>query len=87
MYEVIGQKNPELPVHVVKGMTEGKRKTLHRNLLLPISFLPAQEDGDRVEGDGAKQDANRRTEKMRNKEHDSLNEHSTKASVHRIMEV
>ncbi|XP_033744324.1 uncharacterized protein LOC117330212 [Pecten maximus] len=39
-YVVIRQPNPDVPVYVVRKCNgEGKEKTLHRNLLLPIDFL------------------------------------------------
>ncbi|XP_060073436.1 uncharacterized protein LOC132553223 [Ylistrum balloti] len=44
-YVVMNQPNPDVPVYEVKREDgEGRSKTLHRNLLLPISFLPGHTD-------------------------------------------
>ena len=41
-YVVLRQPNPDIPVYVVrKESGEGRKRTLHRNLLLPIGFLNA----------------------------------------------
>ena len=36
VYVVVEQPNPEIPVYVVKSDDSGKKRTLHRNLLLPL---------------------------------------------------
>ena len=42
-YIVLDQPNPEVPVYVVqRGDGTGSKRTLHRNLLFPIGFLPVQ---------------------------------------------
>ena len=44
-YIVLEQRNPEIPVFVVqKESGEGRKRTLHRNLLLPIGTLPDPSD-------------------------------------------
>ena len=44
VYIVNDQPNLDIPVHKVKpGSVKGKHKVLHRNLSLPISFLPVKE--------------------------------------------
>nr|ATA66769.1 Pol, env [Haliotis discus hannai] len=44
VYVVLDQPTPSIPVYVVgKENGEGKKKTLHRNLLLPVGSLPLQE--------------------------------------------
>ena len=41
VYVVVDQPSPEIPVYRVKPeVGRSHRKTLHRNLLLPISVLP-----------------------------------------------
>ena len=43
VYEVLEQPDKSIPVFVVKGEgVSGKRRTLHRNMLLPVNFLPIQ---------------------------------------------
>ncbi len=43
-YRIVRQPNDAIPVYVVqKENGEGKKKTLHRNLLLPIGHLPEEE--------------------------------------------
>ncbi|VDI12112.1 Hypothetical predicted protein, partial [Mytilus galloprovincialis] len=40
-YQIVNQPNKEIPVYEVKKENgTGRKKTLHRNLLLPIGFLP-----------------------------------------------
>ena len=40
IYIVVDQPNPDVPVYVVKKEDDsGAKRTLHRNLLLPIGFL------------------------------------------------
>ena len=40
IYVVVRQPNPMIPVFIVqKESGEGKKRTLHRNLLLPIGHL------------------------------------------------
>ena len=47
IYEVIRQPNPRIPVYVVqKENGEGKKRTLHRNLLLPIGHLDGFQQPD-----------------------------------------
>ncbi|XP_067657735.1 uncharacterized protein [Haliotis asinina] len=44
VYVVLDQPTPSIPVFVVgKENGDGKKKTLHRNLLLPVGSLPGQE--------------------------------------------
>lgn len=44
-YLVVSQPNNDIPVYVVQRENgEGKKRTLHRNLLLPIGFLPSDEE-------------------------------------------
>ena len=46
-YEVIEQPNPEIPVYVVKKENgQGRRRTLHRNLLLPIGSVSTDEKNE-----------------------------------------
>ena len=41
VYEVVEQPNDDIPVFVVKREDgKGAKRTLHRNLLLPVNFLP-----------------------------------------------
>ena len=43
VYEVLEQPDKSIPVFVVKCEGgSGKRRTLHRNMLLPVNFLPIQ---------------------------------------------
>ena len=43
VYEVLEQPDKSIPVFVVKGEGgSGKRRTLHRNMLLRVNFLPIQ---------------------------------------------
>ena len=43
VYSVVEQPNPEVPVFVVcKENNKKARRTLHRNLLLPVNFLPLE---------------------------------------------
>ena len=44
VYQVMRQRDPEIPVFDVKGTREGKLRTLHRNMLLPLHFLPLPKD-------------------------------------------
>lgn len=44
VYAVLRQPNPEIPVYVVRCEDGGPERTLHRNLLLPISSIPARDD-------------------------------------------
>lgn len=39
-YQVISQPNIDIPVFVVKSEVDGRQRTLHRNHLLPIGYLP-----------------------------------------------
>jgi len=49
VYVVLKQPNPEIPVFVVgRENGEGKKRTLHRNLLLPIGSLPLPEEPEPV---------------------------------------
>ena len=49
-YVVLKQPNEEIPVYVVqKESGEGRRRTLHRNLLLPIGHLLNDEDSEETE--------------------------------------
>ena len=50
VYQVVRQRDPEIPVFIVKGTTEGKLRTLHRNMLLPLHFLPLP-DNTPIRGD------------------------------------
>lgn len=44
-YLVVAQPNPDIPVYDVKREDGvGRLKTLHRNLLLPINFIPRRND-------------------------------------------
>ena len=44
LYQVMEQPNPNIPVYKVKPKDhQGKEKTLHRNLLLPLFSLPIEE--------------------------------------------
>ena len=52
VYNVIDQPNPEIPVYVIKQ--EGRSRvtrTVHRNLLLPINFLPLTDELKKEERD------------------------------------
>ena len=52
VYEVLAQPDKNIPVFVVKGKGgSGKRRTLHRNMLLLVNFLPLQsmEESDHEE--------------------------------------
>ena len=43
VYEVLEQPDKNIPVFVVRSEEKaGKRRTLHRNMLLPVNFLPIQ---------------------------------------------
>ena len=45
VYKVKGQPNPDIPVFVVeKEAGGGTNRTLHRNMLLPVNFLPFTTD-------------------------------------------
>lgn len=45
IYEVVEQPNTDVPVFVVKKEGRGRAtRTLHRNLLLPVNYLPLPED-------------------------------------------
>ena len=51
---MVDQPNPDVPVYVVQNETNSEvKKTLHRNLLLPIGFL----SGDQAPGDSVEADA------------------------------
>jgi hypothetical protein len=40
-YRIVSQPNRDIPVYMVERENrEGQKRTLHRNLLLPIGFLP-----------------------------------------------
>ena len=46
VYVVIDQQNEDIPVFVLKiEDRKGGKRTLHRNLLLPVNFLPITEKG------------------------------------------
>ena len=41
VYIVLPQSNPDLPVYKVqREFNQGQKKTLHRNMLLPVNSLP-----------------------------------------------
>ncbi len=40
IYEVLEQPNEDIPVYVVQKEGSRAKKTLHRNMLLPVNFLP-----------------------------------------------
>ena len=45
VYQVVEQPNKDIPVFVVKREDgKGNKRTLHRNLLLPVNFLPVASD-------------------------------------------
>lgn len=48
-YRIVRQPNSDIPVYVVqKENGEGRKRTLHRNLLLPIGHLPGLEESRKV---------------------------------------
>ena len=62
VYEVVNQPNPDIPVYDVRSEEgRGPIRTLHRNLLLPISSIPPRED------DGDTQDVHKRKHVKRTK--------------------
>jgi hypothetical protein len=49
-YIVIDQPNPKVPVYVVQREDGiGSKRTLHRNLILPIGFLPVETSNDSIQ--------------------------------------
>ena len=42
VYEVLEQPNKNVPVYVVKCEETSRKRTLHRNMLLPVNFLPVR---------------------------------------------
>ena len=49
VYVVVDQPNEDVPVFVVKREGKGRAtRTLHRNLLLPVNFLPLPEKLDKI---------------------------------------
>jgi hypothetical protein len=47
-YGIVSQPNRDIPVYVVQRENgEGRKRTLHRNLLLPIGFLPEDENSEK----------------------------------------
>ena len=46
IYEVIKQPDESIPVFVVKGHEQGKKRTLHRNMLLPIDYILSEETAE-----------------------------------------
>ena len=49
-YQVVGQPTPCVPLYTVKGVTGGKTRILHRNLLLPLQGRVRQQGGIKGEG-------------------------------------
>ena len=48
-YRIVSQPNVEIPVYVVqKENGEGRKRTLHRNLLLPIGHLPGMQKAEKL---------------------------------------
>jgi hypothetical protein len=46
-YRIVSQPNRDIPLYVVQRENgEGRKRTLHRNLLLPIGFLPEDENSE-----------------------------------------
>jgi hypothetical protein len=48
-YFVSSQPDPSIPVFVVKEVGKRKLRTLHRNMLLPINFLPLPDELNKTE--------------------------------------
>ena len=51
VYEVISQRNPDVPVYVVRNLATDQERTLHRNHLYPLSNLGGLDDYDEPEVD------------------------------------
>lgn len=52
VHEVVDHPDKEVPVFIVKGEGKhGKRRTLHRNMLLPVNFLPLPTAAPQTEQD------------------------------------